>query len=194
MRPIVLHETAAEIAFFVSLALWQAIEFTMAMRTNARGHTTREWTQPLIGLGLVGGTVFAIVLAAHESAPLPGPGWLPATVGLTLLWVGIALRLWAVRTLGDFFKVSVVIQDDHRVVDTGPYRWVRHPSYSGALLTALGIGIALADWTSIAIMIVFPLSAFLIRIRVEERLLSTELGDAYRSYARRTARLVPRVF
>jgi protein-S-isoprenylcysteine O-methyltransferase Ste14 len=194
MQPIVLHEPAAEIAFFVSLALWQAIEFTLGIRTSSHGRNTREWTQLLIGLALVGGTLLAIELAAHESAPFPGPGWLPATVGLTLLWAGIALRLWAVFTLGDFFKTSVVIQDDHRVVDTGPYRWVRHPSYSGALVTAIGIGIALADWTSVAIMIVFPLSAFLIRIRLEERVLSQELGEAYRSYTRRTARLVPGLF
>lgn len=194
MRPIVLHEAAAELIFGSSLILWIAIEFLVGKRTDAHGRIAREWTQPLImGLVLLS-LVLAAVLAEHEVAPLPGSPWWPLAVGLVLMWSGVAFRLWSVRSLGHFFKMSVVVQDDHRVVDRGPYRWLRHPSYTGALVTNTGIGLAFGTFSSVAVMLFLPLIAFLIRIRVEERLLLRELGEEYAAYSRRTARLLPGLF
>jgi protein-S-isoprenylcysteine O-methyltransferase len=194
MQPLVLHQPTAEILFDASLALWIAIEFVVGLRTDSSGRTARQWTQGLIMLAILASIALAAVLAEHHLAPLPGSGWWPLAVGLTLLWTGLAFRLWAVRTLGRFFKMAVVVQDDHRVVDSGPYRWLRHPSYTGALTITVGIGLAYGDWTSIAVMLLCPLIAFLIRIRVEERTLLDELGDEYAVYAQRTARLVPGLY
>ncbi len=194
MRPLVLHDLTAEILFGANLILWIAIELLVGMRTDARGRTAREWTQPLIMSVVLLSLVLAAELAQHELAPLPGSSWWPLAAGLALLWSGVAFRLWSVRTLGHFFKMAVVVQDDHRVIDSGPYRWLRHPSYTGALVTNAGIGLAFGDLTSVAVMLLFPLIAFLIRIRIEERLLLRELGEEYAAYARRTARLVPGLF
>ena len=71
--------------------------------------------------------------------------------------------------LGRFFKFTVVVQADHQVVDTGPYRLIRHPSYTGLLMIELGLGIALGTWLSIPACLLPPLIAFAVRLVTEER-------------------------
>jgi protein-S-isoprenylcysteine O-methyltransferase Ste14 len=144
---------------------------------------------PAVGITLA-------VRAAQDvpSFALPGPAWWPFVVGLALLWGGLALRWWAVLELGRFFQVTVVVQDDHRVVETGPYRVLRHPSYTGLLLIFVGVGFTLGNWLSVAACLVFPFLGVLRRIRVEEAVLTRELGEPYRAYSARTRRLVPRVW
>ena len=100
-------------------------------------------------------------------------------------------RTWAILTLGRLFKFVVVIQDGHRVVASGPYRLLRHPSYTGGLVAFLGAGIALDSWLSALAIVFIPLLAVLVRIHVEEAKLATALGPEYTRYASRTHRLVP---
>ncbi len=114
--------------------------------------------------------------------------------GLAVFAGGLALRAWAVHELGRFFKFTVVVQADHQVVDTGPYRLIRHPSYTGLLMIELGLGIALGTWLSIPACLLPPLIAFAVRLVTEERVLARELGDPYRAYMARTHRLVPGVW
>ena len=111
--------------------------------------------------------------------------------GLVVLAAGVALRTWAIVTLGRLFKFVVVIQDGHRVVTSGPYRLLRHPSYTGGLGAFLGAGIALDSWLSILALVFIPLLAVLVRIHLEEAELATAPGPEYTRYASRTHRLVP---
>ena len=148
---------------------------------------------------VVGAMSVAIVLGwwlarAVPGAQLPGNGWVWLAIGVTLMWLGIGLRVWAIVVLGRFFRRVVVIQEGHRVVSDGPYGLVRHPAYAGNLLAAAGLGIALVNWLSLAVLIVVPLLGHLPRIRVEETELERGLGEAYRSYEARTYRLVPGVW
>ena len=128
---------------------------------------------------------------AHVHPAVLGGGWAPVAAGLTVLAAGVALRTWAILTLGRLFKFVVVIQEGHRVVASGPYRLLRHPSYTGGLLAFLGVGIALDSWLSVLALVLFPLLAILVRIHVEEAELATALGPEYTRYASRTHRLVP---
>jgi protein-S-isoprenylcysteine O-methyltransferase Ste14 len=73
----------------------------------------------------------------------------------------------------------------------GPYRWVRHPSYTGLLLIAAGIGLAAGTWPGLVVCLVLPAAAMLLRIRVEEAALTRVLGDPYRAYQSRAKRLIP---
>jgi protein-S-isoprenylcysteine O-methyltransferase Ste14 len=107
---------------------------------------------------------------------------------------GVALRLWAIHELGRFFRIVVTIQPDHRVVDTGPYRFVRHPSYTGLLLALAGAGVALDSWLSLLALTALPLAGILVRIRVEESALLDALGESYAAYEARTDRLIPGVW
>ncbi len=85
----------------------------------------------------------------------------------------------------------MVIQEGHRVVAAGPYRLLRHPSYTGGLVAFLGAGIALDSWLSMLALVLIPLLAVLVRIHVEEAELAAALGPEYTPYASRTRRLVP---
>ena len=98
-----------------------------------------------------------------------------------MIWVGLALRVWAVLTLGRSFSTFIQVDADQAVVTHGPYRWVRHPSYTGLLLIALGFGLGVGNWLSLAICAVIPLVGLLPRIAVEEAELARVLGDQYRS-------------
>jgi len=107
---------------------------------------------------------------------------------------GTAVRVWALRVLGGQFRRDVVVTRDQPVVTGGPYRWVRHPSYTGALLIFDGFGLALANALSLLVLVVLPGLAYLRRIRVEEAELESVLGERYLSYARGRARLIPSVW
>lgn len=112
-------------------------------------------------------------------------------VGAPLTLGGTALRLWAVGTLGRYFTPVVQTSADQPVVQTGPYRWVRHPSYTGSVLAFLGVGLALGTGSSLLCLAAALAPTYIFRIRVEERALSEALGPAYRDYMTRTWRLVP---
>lgn len=114
-----------------------------------------------------------------------------AAVGAALLWLGLALRVWAVGTLGASFRTSVEVDADQPVVSRSPYRWVRHPSYTGPLLIALGAGLGIGNGLSLALCAVVPPLGMLPRIVVEEAEMNRVLGDRHRSYQARTHRLVP---
>jgi protein-S-isoprenylcysteine O-methyltransferase Ste14 len=146
---------------------------------------------------MIVGSVVGLVLAFRLTdlgGRLPGPGWLPVVVGVTLMVAGMAFRLWSIRTLGRFFTVTVDVADDQRVVDTGPYAVLRHPSYTGMLIVYLGIGAAFDSWFSLIAAPIPLAAAILTRIRHEERALHDGLGPAYAAYADRTKRLVPFVW
>ncbi|MEB3186503.1 MAG: isoprenylcysteine carboxylmethyltransferase family protein [bacterium] len=134
--------------------------------------------------------VLALVEWVWRRPPLAFPSWW-AWLGLGVAIGGLALRTWAVWTLGRFFHWHVAIAPDQPLVTGGPYRWIRHPSYSGAFMLFLGsccwLGSGLA---AVACLILLPL-AFSRRIRLEEGLLVERL-DGYRAYMERTGALWPR--
>jgi protein-S-isoprenylcysteine O-methyltransferase Ste14 len=110
--------------------------------------------------------------------------------GLVLMIAGMALRWYSIRVLGTSFTLEVSTRPGQAVVQSGPYRWVRHPSYTGGLMTLLGVLICCVNVASLAAMAV-AVAGYAYRIRVEERALARDLGAAYSDYMRRTKRLVP---
>ena len=128
-----------------------------------------------------------------DDLALPGR-WVFLVAGVILAWIGILIRLAAKRTLGRFFVGAIVIQDDHRVVTEGPYAIVRHPGYAGSLVAFLGLGLATANVLTIVIFVAVSSFVFVRTIGVEERALSTALGQAYDDYREERARLMPGVW
>ena len=189
MNPLAVHPGAAHQLLQALLIAWAAIEILLRLR-NMGGRTTLDWTFGLVIAAVAAGLNLGF-RAAHVHAAGLGGGWAPLAAGLVVLAAGVALRTWAIVTLGPLFKFVVVIQDGHRVVASGPYRLLRHPSYTGGLVAFLGAGIALDSWLSILALVLIPLLAVLVRIHVEEAELATALGQEYRAYADRTRRLVP---
>ena len=114
--------------------------------------------------------------------------------GLALMAGGLALRFWAIRVLARFFTVDVNIQEGHELIRSGPYRLLRHPSYTGSLMTFLGFGLALGNVWSLLVLLAPVIFAFVWRMRVEERVLAEAFPMQYPDYARQTKRLIPFVW
>lgn len=142
-------------------------------------------------VSMVGAVGAAIWL---PSATLPGSPWLGVVLGAAVVTSGLAVRHWAARTLGSFFTRSVAIGPGHRVVDTGPYRYVRHPGYAGALLSLVGLALTLWNWVSVLIMVIGCLLAYIPRIKAEEAVLEASLDGPYREFERTRQRLIPGIW
>lgn len=135
------------------------------------------------------------VLAATGFGRLPaGSAW-AAGIGLALAAGGTALRFWAIGTLGGRFTSAVVVAEDQAVVERGPYRWVRHPGYAGALAFGGGVATAIGNGVALALFVATYGAAVVYRVRVEELALHEVLGERYADYAARTRwRLLPGVY
>jgi protein-S-isoprenylcysteine O-methyltransferase Ste14 len=174
----------------LTLAAWIALELFIRVRETVRGkggRTHDRGTRILVGLSLGASVGIAAALRAPARPALE-------TAGVVLMWLGLATRGWAVAALGASFRTTVEVDADQAVVSTGPYRWIRHPSYTGLLLIVAGYGVASGSLPALAVCLVLPVPAIVRRIHVEEAELNRVLGDAYRSYQARTARLIPRVW
>jgi protein-S-isoprenylcysteine O-methyltransferase len=193
VKPLAVHGGTAGTLFWICAGGWAIFEVVLAIRARA-GEAGRDRSFVPLTFSVLVGLALGVLAARSGEGALPGPGWWPVALGLGVFAAGLALRAWAVHELGRFFQFTVVVQADHQVVDSGPYRHVRHPSYTGLLMASLGLGIALGTWLSIAACLVPPLIGFGLRLRHEEVVLARELGEPYRAYMQRTKRLVPGVW
>ncbi|WP_208630181.1 methyltransferase family protein [Amycolatopsis kentuckyensis] len=139
----------------------------------------------------------AILLWPIGRAICPAAGiggvW-PFPLGIVIGWLGLLLRWWSFVSLGRYFTVTVRTSEDQVVVDRGPYRVLRHPSYSGLLLVFSGGGLIVGNWVSAAGAGAVLLVALIYRLRIEERALEEALGGRYRQFAENRARLIPFVW
>ncbi len=113
--------------------------------------------------------------------------------GLTLFVVGLTIALVAQFTLRRFYSGTLVIREDHQLITHGIYRFARHPIYLGVLIAIMGLPVlATSLYGFLVLSLLIPI--FLIRIRMEEELLTEEFGDAYRAYKETTRKLVPFIY
>jgi protein-S-isoprenylcysteine O-methyltransferase Ste14 len=147
--------------------------------------------------------VLAIVVAAFTI--LFGP-WLRSSVlgerfvpdvpeirymGIVLIWGGIGFAIWARYHLGEYWSARITIKVDHKLIDSGPYAYIRHPIYSGILLALIGTALAVGNWRGV-IAFFLILAVYVLKARREESLLTRELGETYQEYKNRTGMLIPR--
>jgi protein-S-isoprenylcysteine O-methyltransferase Ste14 len=119
-------------------------------------------------------------------------GWLPVRVaGLAVGLAGVVLLAWASVLLGPFLMHEAAVREDHALIESGPYRFVRHPVYAGYLALLLGSGVASLN---VCVLLIWPVSllGILIQAASEEQLLRVRFGQDYERYVGRTGRLVPR--
>jgi protein-S-isoprenylcysteine O-methyltransferase Ste14 len=108
--------------------------------------------------------------------------------------LGLIIRWTAILTLRKYFTVDVSILEDHKIVKKGIYKYIRHPSYAGSLVSFLGLGLAFSNWLSSVVIIVPILTAFIYRIQVEEKALIQAFGEEYLDYSNTTKRLIPKIY
>lgn len=171
-------------------------ELALSLRKRSRADAARtdRGSRHVLWIVIVSAWVLAFILAADVMLGHFRVG--PALLGVSLLAFagGLALRWYAILYLGRLFTVDVAIAPDHRLIDRGPYRWIRHPSYAGALLAFLGLGLCLGSLPALAMLLIPTAAAYRYRIAVEESALSRELGHAYSGYVGRTWRLLPGIY
>ncbi len=177
----------------------------LLMRKRLSGDASREADRGSLRLlmGVIGASVGLAWLVGHAVPQarfdalfgLGETAMLAIRVtGLALFVAGIVLRWYAMFHLGRLFTFDVAVAADHQVVDTGPYRLVRHPAYTGSLLSFVGLGIYAGNALALPVLLLPMAFAFARRIRVEEAALTSALGSRYADYAARTRRLVPFVY
>jgi protein-S-isoprenylcysteine O-methyltransferase Ste14 len=131
--------------------------------------------------------------AVIPAADIGGGAWL-FTLGTLIGWLGLLLRWWSFASLGKYFTVTVRTSEDQLVVERGPYRVLRHPGYTGLLLTFAGGGLIADNWVSAVGAVGVLLIALIYRLRIEERALNDALADRYQQFAASRARLIPYVW
>jgi protein-S-isoprenylcysteine O-methyltransferase len=168
---------------------------TVTRRSRSRTGTKQDRsTLGVIWIVIMVSVTAGIFVAMNWGAAAMPYGRMFAIAGVVLFVAGLFLRWWAIITLGRFFTVDVTIEKDHELVERGPFRTVRHPSYTGVLLAFVGFALTLHNWAALLVMLVPIFAAFIRRMNVEEEALSRALGPRYTDYMRRTKRLVPFVY
>ena len=114
-------------------------------------------------------------------------------IGISLILLGSLLRRYCWRTLGEYFTGDVRARSDQPVIDTGPYKLVRHPSYTAGMMMFIGIGLSLGSWLSLALLTVATIATYVYRVVVEERALLETIGEPYRVYCGERKRFIPYV-
>lgn len=177
------------LAYFISELL-----LTVTRRSRGDGVRQDRSTLGVLWLVILGSLAAGIYVVNHFAVGALPHRDLWRLIGLVLFVSGIAVRWWAIVTLGRFFTVDVQIAPDHELVERGPFRAVRHPSYTGVLLAFVGFALSLANWGALLVIVLPIFAAFLRRMEVEEQALTAALGATYVNYMRRTKRLVPGVY
>lgn len=114
--------------------------------------------------------------------------------GLVIILLGMIIRFMAVYSLGRMFTVDVTFRKEHQLKQDGMYKYVRHPSYTGSLVSFIGFGLSLNNWLSLITAVVPVFIVFMRRIKIEESLLTSQLGEQYINYKKHTAALIPFLF
>jgi len=192
-RPFTLM-TSIQLFWLLLGTTWTAIEIAIAIKTRVRftsAGALEYRSERLIWM------VVAVALAASlwikqlHLATLPIEAFNRQVIAIVIFIGSLALRCSAVLSLGQFFSTTVITQESHRLIDSGPYRFIRHPAYTGLLTAFLAAGIAMGDGLALLILL-GPVGYVLMqRMRIEERWLSEHFGKDYDDYCRRTGKLIP---
>jgi protein-S-isoprenylcysteine O-methyltransferase Ste14 len=199
MQPLFAQNPLDLGVWIASLLIWRVMEVGVDIRTlkrlRAGAKRQDKGSHVVLLLLLVFGICLGLLLAFMVSATaITSASVFFFWLGILLMDAGIALRISAIIVLGAFFTTTVTVASEQVVIETGSYRLIRHPSYTGLLLILLGLGLSLMNWLSLLVIMGCAFIGFSYRIRVEEQVLKAQLGQPYQEYMRRTKRFIPFVF
>ena len=185
------------VGYAISIAFWFCFELSLLVRDllRRRASSSRDrGTRTIVSMFFYAAVLLGVLMPVWVPAlDTPAPRAF-AIAGIVVFWLGLGLRVWAVAVLGRSFRTVVAVDADQTVIQRGPFRWVRHPSYLGLLVIVLGLAVGAGNWLSIVVSTGVALVGLLPRIVVEEAELARVLGEPYRAYQRTTRRLIPGVW
>jgi protein-S-isoprenylcysteine O-methyltransferase Ste14 len=182
------------VLWLIAFIGYGTIEFAGALRSRAEATRRDRGSFILLQICVIPGAILMVLAPSIAPGAEIRPALVTAIVGLVIFASGESLRVWAKVALGRYFTYRVMTSTDQPVITSGPYRFVRHPSYTGILLIAIGISVGWGNWLGVAGLTVATAVALAYRIRVEERALLDDLGDRYHTYAKNHKRLIPLVW
>jgi protein-S-isoprenylcysteine O-methyltransferase Ste14 len=182
--------------FAVMWVSWAAYWWALSRNVKVTARREPLWSR----LSHVIPLMLAVLLlwVPRISLPVLGDRFLPLTpwpfwVGVALTAGGLLFTVWARVHIGMNWSGIVTIKEGHELITSGPYAIVRHPIYTGLLLAFAGSALARAEWRGI-LAVVIALWALWRKLRIEERWMREQFGEAYQAYSKRVAALVPFVF
>jgi protein-S-isoprenylcysteine O-methyltransferase Ste14 len=181
--------------FWVPL-LWVASEIALVLVKRSKPADSRSDMSSIrvLWITIATSVTAGVLIGIRSFGHMYRPARVLAFIGLALMICGLAVRWVAIFSLKRSFTVDVAVSEGQTIIKSGIYRRVRHPAYSGSLLSFLGLGLCFSNWLSL-LVIMIPISmAFLHRIRIEEEALSLAFGREYSDYCASTKRLIPGVY
>jgi protein-S-isoprenylcysteine O-methyltransferase len=186
--------TSVRIIWLILCLFWIISEIRLARTSSPNQPTVMHselQSQRWLWLSVLGSLIFALGFKQLAWLPLP-IHYLPRQLlAIVLFSGGLGLRYWAVSHLGRFFTTHVTIQQQHRLITSGPYRLIRHPAYTGLLLALAAAGIAMGDLLALLFLTLPTFYTFSLRISIEERMLQQKFASLYQDYCKTSWRLLP---
>jgi protein-S-isoprenylcysteine O-methyltransferase Ste14 len=184
------------IVFFIVWLIWFLSEILLnrllrANKSDKQGVDKGSIRIIWITIGIA--NTLAILSAIFLKFPICHKLWVPV-LGLTLIILGMIIRFFAIYSLGGYFTVDVTIRENHKIKQDGIYKLIRHPSYSGSLLSFIGFGLSLNNWFSLVIVTILITGVMIYRISIEEKVLIDQFGQAYIDYKSHSFRLIPWIY
>jgi protein-S-isoprenylcysteine O-methyltransferase Ste14 len=181
--------TVLVVAFAIQLGIISIIRKRappLKTKSESKLSNPRIW-----GLNIPLGIAIMLLFGYSEIGSLPDWSFY---LGLSIGILGYALVYWGYWTLGEYFSAEVAIYQGQELVERGPYRFVRHPVYSGIFLAVIGGGFAVQSWAAVVLLVIMYAILFRYRIAAEEKVLISEFGEQYQSYSKRVKRLIPFIY
>ena len=170
------------------LVLWRVMAFRVKATAQSESPLARlSHVVPLLIAGFLLSVRIPIPLLNDRFVPLAI--W-PAALGAALTFAGVLFSAWARFVLAGNWSGYVQLKHDHELIVDGPYRWVRHPIYTGLILMFLGTALAVGEWRALLAVAIASV-AFWRKLRREEALMRTAFGGSYARYAERVPALIP---
>jgi protein-S-isoprenylcysteine O-methyltransferase Ste14 len=198
--PLIYTNAGAATIFSAACAVWIVPELFGMRRQRAAVVRSEAQAQDhgsmgiLIGLQWMGLALNFALARVILATAIPWHRGALFALGVSLILLGVTLRWYAIWSLGRYFTRYIAVTAGQQVVRRGPYHWIRHPAYSGTFLTMTGVGLAMTNWASLAVLLLCVLLGHLYRVRVEEQALMRTIGQPYVEYMRHTRRFIPGIF
>ena len=184
------------ILFWIAFFVWVGSEIGITiqskrLRKNVLATKLDKGSSWIIIIGVYVGVRIAFELHFQKWGRVSQP---IADIGAVLMLMGVVLRLWSIQVLGRNFSTVVSVDSNQKIIKNGPYKLIRHPAYTGALITLVFIGLALNSWVASCILLFMLLPIYGYRIHVEEKALISHFHSAYEDYRQNTWRIIPYVW
>ena len=173
------------------LSLFKRVPPDPSLRdVNSRMQNIIIWTSVFSGIALAS----FMEMRGSSGMDFSGNRTVWQVSGLVLLFIGVVLRWNAIVTLGKYFTTNLTVQQGQKIVTDGCYRYIRHPGYTGLLLSFTGFGCAMTNRIAFVLLAVIPSATLIGRIRFEEKMLVKKFGGVYQEYRRKTKKLIPMIY